>query len=109
MSDTSDIKYALNQLSLIAGQFKPHSIGYLKGFEPDRADMRDFQDEIDILSGAFDRVIEAWAKVREQEGILSAADVRLYATNVVRDALAELRAEVENGIEQRIDDLEYAR
>lgn len=109
MSDTSDSTHALRCLSLTAGQMKPHTIGYLTGFEPNRDDIRDFQYDFDILAGAVDRVIEARGKELEALGIVSAADVRLHFTNVLRNALdGNALYAIENGIEQRISEREFA-
>lgn len=105
MSDTADIKHALNILSLTAGQLKPHTVGYLKGYEPDRADIRDFQHDLVILAGAVDRVFEQYGEHLESLGIISAVDRRIYFTRVVMNEIeSNALFAIEDGIETRIED-----
>lgn len=105
MSDTADIKHALNILSLTAGQLKPHTVSPLKAFEPDRDDIRDFQDQFIVLAGKMDAVFEAYGHHLESLGIISGADRRIYFTRVVMDAIeGNALYAIENGIETRIED-----
>lgn len=105
MSDTTGTIHALNCLSLVAGQMKPHTVGYLTGFEPVRDDIREFQDELIILAGALDRVIEARGAYLESLGIINAAQRRAYFTNVSMKAIeASALFCIESGIERRIEE-----
>ena len=109
MPDTSDIKHALNQLSLTAGQLKPHSIGYLTGFEPNRDDIAEFQNDLVILAGKLDAVIDAYGAYLESLGCIGAVDRRIYFNRPMMDAIeGNALYAIENGIEQRIEDRETA-
>ena len=105
MSDTNGTIHALKCLSLTAGQMKPHTVGYLTAFEPNFSDIKEFQDELIILAGAVDRVIEARAHYLESLGIISAAERREYFTNVTMHAIeGNALYAIESGIRERIED-----
>lgn len=105
MSDAADSIHALRQLSLTAGQMKPHGLSYLTGFEPTRDDIRDFQDDLIIIAGLVDRFIEARGNELVAMGVISELDKRVYFTRVVMDAIeGNALYAIESGIEQRIED-----
>jgi hypothetical protein len=109
MSTPDDIAFRLRQLGFTAAAMKPHRVGYLKGFEPDRDDARDFRDDLCIIAGKVDAVFEAYGGYLESLGIISAVDKRVYFTRVVMDAIeGNALFAIEDGIQTRIEEIAHA-
>lgn len=109
MSTPREIEFRLRTLGLTASAMKPHSIGYSTGFEPDRSDIREFQNDLYILAGKVDAVLEEYGKYFESLGIVSKQDVRDHFTNVLHTAITGNATYcIERGIEQRLEDAREA-
>jgi hypothetical protein len=110
MSSTESITFALRSLGLTASGMKPHSVGYLKGFEPNRADIRDFQNDLYLIAGKVDRVLEEYGAYLQSLGIVSAQDVKDHFTNVLYSAIdGNATFAIDRGITARIEDAAYAQ
>ena len=100
-----NIVFALRSLGLTANGMRPHSVGINRAFEPVREDIRGFQDDLYLLAGKFDRVLQAYGDYLRSLGIVSERDVKEHFTNVAFRALdGNATACIELGIEERIQD-----
>lgn len=105
MSTPHDIVADLRMLAITANALRPHTLTFQTGYEPDRSDIRPFQDDLYTLAGMVDRVFENYGKHLEALGIVSAQDVKRHFTNVVVNAIeGNALFCIERGIEKRIED-----
>ena len=99
------VTQALRSLGAFANSFTPHSVGYISGFEPTRADIRDFQDDLYALAEMIDAVFEAYGNHLESIGAISAQDFKDHFSKIVYGAIdGNATFAIESGIEQRIED-----
>lgn len=105
MADIDNIKFALRGLGLTANGMRPHTVGLNRAFEPIREDIRGFQDDLYLLAGKFDRVLEAYGEYLRSLGIVSERDVKEHFTNIVFRAIdGNATFCIERGIEARLEE-----
>src|SRR5690348_8244543 len=103
MSTPQDIIFALRSLGLTTNGMQPHRIGITRQFEPVRDDIRAFHDDLYLIAGKVDRVLEAYGEYLQSLGIVSQRDVKDHFTNVLFRAIDGNATHcIEAGIEERI-------
>ena len=104
MSGTESIVFALRNLGATVNSLRPHWVGYLTKYEPNREDIRDFQNDLYLIAGKVDRVIEEYGAYLESLGFITAHDRKYHFTNVLYTAIdGNATFAIEAGINARLD------
>lgn len=99
------ITVMLRRLGAFASALIPHRVDYSKGFEPDRNDIRDFQNDLTLLANKVDAVLLAYGEHLHCIGAISEQDMRDHFTGVLLSALdGNAMFCIEAGIEERIQE-----